>query len=77
MQGPDGAYVYTIKPDDTVTRKNVQVVSTQDGLAVIGNGLAARDRVVVDGQYRLTDGAKISSTNPQQATRDHGRAAPL
>ncbi|HLI14099.1 MAG TPA: efflux RND transporter periplasmic adaptor subunit [Alphaproteobacteria bacterium] len=59
MQGADGPYVYTIKPDDTVERRAVQVAATQDGLAVIAKGLAAGERVVVDGQYRLTNGAKV------------------
>jgi membrane fusion protein, multidrug efflux system len=68
MQGPDGAYVYTIKPDDTVERRNVKVAATQDGRAVIEEGVAAGDRVVVDGQYRLTDGAKISPSGRQQAS---------
>ena len=60
MQGPDGAYIYAIKPDDTVERRSVKIGATQDGRAVIEQGLTAGDRVVVDGQYRLTDGAKIA-----------------
>ncbi len=59
MQGPDGAYVYVIQPDDTVERRSVTVAMTQDGLAVIDKGLSARDRVVREGQYRLTQGAKV------------------
>ena len=34
MQGPQGAYVYVIKPDETVERRSVQVASTQENLAV-------------------------------------------
>jgi multidrug efflux system membrane fusion protein len=68
MQGPDGAYVYTIKPDDdTAERRHVVVAATQDGRAVIEQGLSPGDRVVVDGQYRLTDGAKVAPSGPQQA----------
>jgi multidrug efflux system membrane fusion protein len=63
MQGPQGAYIYVIKPDQTVERRVVQVASIQDNLAVLEKGLANGERVVVDGQYRLTDGARI---NPQQ-----------
>src|ERR1700722_17660068 len=59
MQGPNGAYAYTINPDKTVDRKDVDVALTQDGEAVINKGLTANDSVVVDGQYRLTKGAKI------------------
>jgi len=68
LQGPDGAYVYAIKPDETVERRSVVVAATQDGRAVIQEGLNAGDRVVVDGQYRLTDGAKIAPTGPRKAT---------
>jgi multidrug efflux system membrane fusion protein len=67
QQGPNGAYVYIINPDETVTRRNVMVASTQDGRAVIAQGLEAGQHVVVDGQYRLTEGAKIAPSGPQQA----------
>jgi multidrug efflux system membrane fusion protein len=67
LQGPDGTYVYAIKSDETVERRSVVVAATQDGRAVIQKGLNAGDRVVVDGQYRLTDGAKIAPTGPRKA----------
>jgi multidrug efflux system membrane fusion protein len=59
MQGPDGTYAYVITPDSAVQRRNVAVAMTQDGQAVIDKGLAAGERVVVEGQYRLTQGAKV------------------
>jgi multidrug efflux system membrane fusion protein len=67
MQGPDGAYVYAMKSDETVERRSVKVAATQDGRAVIEQGLTAGDRVVVDGQYRLTDGARIAPSRRQRA----------
>ena len=63
MQGPNGPYLYVIKPDDTVEHRDVKVEMTQDELAVIGQGLSAGERVVVDGQYRLTNGAAIKITS--------------
>ncbi|MBV8824008.1 MAG: efflux RND transporter periplasmic adaptor subunit [Hyphomicrobiales bacterium] len=60
MNGPQGSYVYVIKPGDTVERRTVQVASTENDRAVIEKGLALGDRVVVEGQYRLTDGAKVN-----------------
>jgi multidrug efflux system membrane fusion protein len=66
MQGPNGAYAYTINPDKTVDRKDVDVALTQDGIAVIDKGLNANDSVVVDGQYRLTKGSKVKDQNQQQ-----------
>jgi multidrug efflux system membrane fusion protein len=68
MQGPEGPYIYVIKPDETVERRTVKVAATQDGRAIIQDGLSAGDRVVVNGQYRLTDGAKIAPSGPQAAT---------
>jgi multidrug efflux system membrane fusion protein len=65
QEGPDGKYVYVIKPGDTVERRGVEVASVQDGLAVISRGLQAGDRVVVDGQYRLTEGARVRIASPQ------------
>lgn len=60
--GPNGYYAYVIKPDNTVERRIVEVASMQDGLAVISKGLAAGEKVVVDGQYRLTEGARVNPT---------------
>jgi multidrug efflux system membrane fusion protein len=62
QQGPNGHYAYVIKPDNTVERRNVEVASIQDGVAVIAKGLAANERVVVDGQFRLTEGARVNPT---------------
>jgi multidrug efflux system membrane fusion protein len=65
QEGPTGKYVYVIKSDDTVERRAVEVSSVQDGIAVIDKGLAAGDKVVVDGQYRLTEGARVRATAAQ------------
>jgi multidrug efflux system membrane fusion protein len=66
--GPNGYYAYVIKADDTVERRAVKVGSIQDGLAVIDDGLSPGDKVVVDGQYRLTEGAKVRATPMQGAS---------
>jgi multidrug efflux system membrane fusion protein len=59
QDGPDGHYAYVIKPDNTVERRAVEVASIQDGIAVVTKGLTPGERVVVDGQYRLTNGARV------------------
>ncbi|MFZ2008227.1 MAG: efflux RND transporter periplasmic adaptor subunit [Stellaceae bacterium] len=68
QEGPEGKYVYIIKPDDTVARRAVEVASVQDGIAVIDKGLEAGDKVVVDGQYRLTEGARIRDVSKSGAS---------
>jgi membrane fusion protein, multidrug efflux system len=71
QNGPNGNYAYVIKPDNTVERRDVEVASIQDGIAVVTKGLAPGERVVVDGQYRLTDGARV---NPQTLPAPAGAA---
>ncbi len=62
QQGPDGYTVYVVQPGNTVDRREVQVAEIQDGVAAVTKGLAPGDRVVVSGQYRLTNGARIDPT---------------
>jgi multidrug efflux system membrane fusion protein len=59
QDGPTGSYAYVIKDDNTVERRPVEVAAVQDGLAIIGKGLSPGERIVVDGQYRLTNGARV------------------
>ena len=56
-----------MKADNTVERRTVEVAVTQDGVAVVSKGLANGEKVVVDGQYRLNNGAKIRIDSSQQA----------
>ncbi|HUN52723.1 MAG TPA: efflux RND transporter periplasmic adaptor subunit [Candidatus Sulfotelmatobacter sp.] len=64
-EGPNGNYLFVIKPDMTVEMRPVQVAQVEQGLAVISKGLAAGERIVVDGQYALEQGKKVA---PRAAT---------
>jgi multidrug efflux system membrane fusion protein len=64
MQGPNGAYGYIVKADNTVERRAFEVAATQDGIAVITKGVAVGEKIVADGQYRLTDGAHVRVDKP-------------
>jgi membrane fusion protein, multidrug efflux system len=59
QQGPDGWFAYVVRPDGTVQRREVQVATIQDGVAAVTKGLVPGERVVVEGQYRLTNGARV------------------
>jgi multidrug efflux system membrane fusion protein len=61
QNGATGQYVYVIKSDNTVERRDVEIAAVQDGIAVVTKGLAPGERVVVDGQYRLTNGARVKA----------------
>jgi multidrug efflux system membrane fusion protein len=65
--GPDGDFVWLLKPDRTVTQRVVKTgVNTADKVQVT-SGLAVGDTVVTDGGDRLTEGAKVAlpGDNPQ------------
>jgi multidrug efflux system membrane fusion protein len=59
QRGPDGMYVYVVKPDSTVAIQPVVVGQMTDGTSVIEKGLDAGARIVTAGQYRLQPGSQI------------------
>jgi membrane fusion protein, multidrug efflux system len=64
QHGPDGLYVYIIKPDSTVERQAVES-ETRGDVAVISKGLQAGQQVVVRGQSRLDNGIQVAVEHPQ------------
>ena len=73
QRGPNGLYAYVVGEDESVTMQTIKVAYMQEGKAVIEDGLAAGARVVVDGQYKLRPGAKI--TEFQAAAPKSGNAS--
>jgi membrane fusion protein, multidrug efflux system len=59
QRGPDGMYVYVIKPDSTVAMQPVNVMQMTGGSSVIQSGLDAGTKVVIAGQYRLQSGSHV------------------
>jgi multidrug efflux system membrane fusion protein len=72
QDGPDGPIVYVVGPGDTVHRKAIEVASVYDGVAAVTKGLAPGERVVVNGQFRLTEGARISAAPPGASAATEG-----
>ena len=59
QRGPDGLYVWLVENDKATIRK-VESERQGEGNYVIKGGVKAGDRVVVAGQTRLYDGAKVA-----------------
>jgi multidrug efflux system membrane fusion protein len=68
-RGQNGTYVFRIKPDETVEVCSVTVSHITAGIAIIADGLAPGDRIVVEGQYRVQPGARVE---PRKATAASG-----
>jgi len=63
QNGPDGTYVYVVKPDKRAEQRSIAVARTVGNEAVIRSGLAAGETVVLDGQSRVEDGAVLDVTS--------------
>ena len=74
MQGAAGYYGYVVKPDNIVERRTLEVEAKQDGIAVITKGISVGETIVVDGQYRLTDGARVRVDRPAATVQPGGQA---
>src|SRR5215204_2274170 len=60
QQGPQGEYVYVVKPDGTVEQRSVTVAQLGNLTAVISSGVTAGDQVVKAGQARLQPGSRVT-----------------
>jgi multidrug efflux system membrane fusion protein len=63
QRGPNGMYVYTVKPDSTIAMQSVDVQQMTDGTSVVDKGLDPGAPIVTAGQYRLQPGSTIRSTD--------------
>jgi len=72
QHGPDGLFVYTVKPDQTVAQVNIQVGYQDAGRSVVTKRLSGNEQVVVSGQSRLGPGTHVKATDtsktPQPST---------
>jgi multidrug efflux system membrane fusion protein len=57
--GQNSPFVFVVKSDNTAEARKVAVSRTVDGKSVIDSGLEAGERVVVDGQLRLSNGSRV------------------
>jgi multidrug efflux system membrane fusion protein len=59
QRGSQGMYVYVVKDDSTVSVRPVKLGPSDGERVAVESGLAAGERVVVDGMDRLREGASV------------------
>jgi membrane fusion protein, multidrug efflux system len=64
QRGPDGYYVWVIKPGNTVEQRPIGAQIVNDNTAIATKGLAAGEHVVTNGQSRLDVGSHIAIKTP-------------
>jgi multidrug efflux system membrane fusion protein len=62
--GQVGQFVWVVKNDLTVESRPVTVARTHGTLAIVARGLQPGERVVTDGQLRLSPGARVEIKSP-------------
>jgi multidrug efflux system membrane fusion protein len=55
-----GSYVYVVKPDSTAEQRTVSLGQRQGELVVVQSGVAAGEKVVINGQLGVTPGGKVA-----------------
>jgi membrane fusion protein, multidrug efflux system len=77
LNGSMGQFVYVVKPDNTVTVRQVKIGPVDGERTSIQSGLQVGERVVIDGSDRLREGAKITipADRPRGASGAHGAHA--
>lgn len=68
QRGPQGTYVFAVKPDKTAEVRNVTVALTEGSLAAISSGLQPGETVVTDGQDKLQAGSHVEPRTAPAAT---------
>ena len=63
LRGPQGTFVYLVKPDKTVEARTVTTTLTQGTITIVSSGLNPGDTVVTDGQDKLQTGSPIEPRN--------------
>lgn len=64
--GPKGYYLFVINDDNTAEKRDVTVVERMKDEYVLGSGVKAGEKVVVDGQILLDPGTKVVITEPKK-----------
>ena len=59
QSGQKGAFVFVTKDGQTVEMRNVELAGGEGNRLAIAKGVQAQERVVVEGQMRLTNGTRV------------------
>ena len=67
QRGPRGLFAWTVTASNTAEPRTIEVEASAGDLTIVTSGLIEGDRVVTDGQYKLSRSAPVSITPPQAA----------
>jgi multidrug efflux system membrane fusion protein len=72
LRGPQGTFVYRVKPDKTVEARTVTVSVSQGNTSAVAGGINPGDIVVTDGQDKLQTGSTIEPRDTGSSNASEG-----
>lgn len=64
QSGQQGPFVFVATPDNKASMRKVELLGVEGNLAALTSGVKDGENVIVEGQMRLTDGARINIVPP-------------
>jgi membrane fusion protein, multidrug efflux system len=60
QRGPDGVFAWVVKPDGVAEARPIKVGPASGDQTIVTSGLSEGERVVVNGQYKLRPGSRVT-----------------
>jgi multidrug efflux system membrane fusion protein len=76
QRGPQGTYVFTVKPDKTAEMRPVTVTFSEGNYSAVSQGVQPGDMVVTDGQDKLQPGTRVEIAGNGGSGGDGGQGNP-
>ncbi len=76
QRGPRNTYVYMVDQDNSVIRRTVKVGHEDMQASIITDGVKPREKVVIDGAARLSEGSKVVIAQPAAPGRSPAAEQP-
>jgi hypothetical protein len=64
QRGPGGVFTWVVKPEGVAEARPITVGPTTADQTIVASGLAEGERVVVNGQYKLRLGSRVTVNEP-------------
>ena len=76
QSGQNGPFVFVAKPDQKAEMRKIELVGVEGDRTALASGVNEGERVIVEGQMRLVEGARVvETTAPAGSQKTSGTAA--
>jgi multidrug efflux system membrane fusion protein len=69
QRGPQGLFAWIVTEKNTAEPRPIEVGPTTGDVTIVTSGLSEGERVITDGQYKVSRGAAVSVASPRSADK--------